>query len=463
MVIIMLSRIEKDELGEMELPLNAYYGIKSLRNKENFIVTKMKIYKQIIKSLAIVKKACALSNYDAGYLTLEKTRAIANACDEVINGRFYNQFITDAVQGGSCTAFNINMNEVLANRATEMLGGELGKYDLVTLEDVNLFQSSNDVVPTAAKHSTIVIAKSLIVEAKKLLKAFQEKSKQYNKVIKLGHNRLQDSLPISFGQLFGSMASTISRDIKRISDCVETLHEVNLGTGSIGVSYYSDDKYVKSILKRFNEFTGMEFSHPENTVDESRNLDEFVELGNTLKLMAINLSKTATDIRLMASGPQCGFNEVTLPSFERLDGLNCSQGSQSIPEIVNQVCFLIMGKEMSITLAAEHGEMEANAFASIIYSLIFDCLEYMRRALRMLREYCIEGMVINEEACKQNIEKSDGLIVALLKKVDYQTCIKILEEKARTGKSIKEVCLDMKVMSEEKLNKILTVDNIKVK
>ena len=459
----MLSRIEKDEFGEMELPLNAYYGIKSLRNKENFTVTKMKIYKQIIKSLAIVKKACALSNYDAGYLSLEKTRALASACDEVINGRFYNQFITDAVQGGSCTAFNINMNEVLSNRATEILGGELGKYDLVTLEDVNLFQSANDVVPTAAKHCMIVIAKGLIVEAKKLLKSLQEKAKKYNKVIKLGRNHLQDSLPISFGQLFSSMASTISRDINRINDCIEDLYTINLGTGPIGVLYYSDDKYVDSILKRFNEFTGMEFKHPDNTIDESRNLDEFVELGNIIKLMAINLSKTARDIRLMASGPNCGFNEVKLPAYERLDGLNCSQASQSIPEIVNQVCFLIIGKETSITLACEHGEMEANAFASIVYSLIFDCLEYMRRALRLLREYCIEGMIINEEKCSESVENSDGIIVALLKKVDYQKCLEILERKVQTGKSIKEVCLEMNIMSEEKLNKLLTVDNIKVK
>ena len=459
----MLSRIEKDEFGEMELPLNAYYGIKSARNKEYFNVTKMKIYKQIIKSLAIVKKACALSNYDAGYLSLEKTKAIANACDEVINGRFYNQFITDAVQGGSCTAFNINMNEVLANRATEMMGGKLGDYDLVTLEDVNLFQSANDVVPTAAKHSMIVIGKTLIVEAKKLLKTFQEKAKKYNKVLKLGRNHLQDSLPISFGQLFDSMATTISRDIKRLSSSLDNLYSVNLGTGSIGVLYYSDDKYVESILKRFNEFTQMEFVHPENTIDEARNFDEFVELGNTLKLLAVNLSKTASDIRLMASGPDCGFNEVIIPAYERLDGLNCSQASQSIPEIVNQVCFLVIGKETSITLAAEHGQMEANAFASIVYSLIFDCLEYMRRAFRLLREYCIEGMIINEEECLKNIEESDGIIVALLRKIDYHTCIDVLEECAKTGKTVREVCLEMKIMSEEKLNKILTVQNIKVK
>ena len=190
---------------------------------------------------------------------------------------------------------------------------------------------------------------------------------------------------------------------------------------------------------------------------------ENYKVGNTLKLMAINLSKTATDIRMMASGPNCGFNEVKLPVYERLDGLNCSQTSQSVPEIVNQVCFLIIGKETSITLACEHGEMEANAFASIVYSLIFDCLEYMRRALRLLREYCIEGMIINEEKCSESVENSDGIIVALLKKVDYQKCLEILERKVQTGKSIKEVCLEMNIMSEEKLTKLLTVDNIKVK
>ena len=459
----MLSRIEKDEYGEMELPLNAYYGIKSLRNKENFTVTKLKIYKQLIKSLAIVKKACVLSNYDAGYLSLEKTKALANACDEVINGRFNNQFITDAVQGGSCTAFNNNMNEVLANRATEMLGGELGKYDLVTTDEVNLFQSPHDVVPSAAKHAMIILSKDLIVELKKTQKTFLEKAKKYKKVIKLGRNHLQDGLPITFGQLFNSMASTLGRDIIRLQDSIKDLYTVNLGTGSIGLAYYSDDKYIESILKRFNEFTKMEFTHPENTVDETRNLDEFVNLAHTLKLIAVNLSKTTSDIRMMASGPINGFNEIIIPEFENMSGLNSAQSGQTIPEIVNQVCFLIIGKEAAVTFAAERGEMEVNAFASIVYSLLFDCLEYLTRVLKMLREYCLEGMIINEENCKEQVQESKGIIVGLLGKVDYKTCLDIISISDKTGKSIKEVCMDMQLMSEEKLDALLDVNNLKIK
>jgi aspartate ammonia-lyase len=459
----MLSRIEKDEFGEMELPLNAYYGINSLRNSENFAVTKMKIYKQIIKSLAIVKKACALSNYDAGYISLEKIRAIANACDEVINGKFYNQFITDAVQGGSCSAFNTNMNEILANRATEMLGGNLGAYDLVTLEDVNLFQSPNDVVPTAAKHAMFSLAKKLNVEIKKLLKSFEDKSKKYKNVLKLGHSHLKDSLPITFGQLFNSMACTLSRDMNRLNVAVQELTSINLGAGAIGIPQYSDDKYMNNILNRINEFSEVEFVFPKNHLDESRNMDEFVNLAHVLKLMAMNLSKTASDIRLMSSGPVSGFSEISIPVYSRLSGLNKGQYGQTIPEIVNQVCFLIIGKETSISLAAEHGELETNAFSPIVYSLLFDCFEYLRRAVRLLRKFCIEDMVINEENCRKNIENSNGIVVSLLGKVDYLKCVEIVEYASTYKKSIYEACLDLNIMPEEKLKTLLSIDNIKLK
>ena len=459
----MLSRIEKDEFGEMELPLNAYYGINSLRNSENFAVTKMKIYKQIIKSLAIVKKACALSNYDAGYISLEKIRAIAKACDEVINGRFYNQFITDAVQGDSCTAFNTNMNEILANRATEILGGQLGAYDLVTLEDVNLFQSPNDVVPTAAKHAMISLTKKLNVEIKKLQKSFEEKSKKYKTVLKLGHSHLKDSLPITFGQLFDSMASTLARDMRRINSAVEDLRAVNLGAGAIGIPQYSDDKYMNNILNRINEFSEVEFIFPNNHLDESRNMDEFANIAHVLKLMAINLSKTASDIRLMASGPISGYNEISIPVFSRLSGLNKGQYGQTIPEIVNQVCFLIIGKETSISLAAEHGELETNAFSPIVYSLLFDCFEYLRRAVRLLRKFCVDDMIVNEENCKKNIENSNGIIVSLLGKIDYLKCVEIVEYASNHKKTIYDACLDLNILPEDKLQKVLTVENIKLK
>ena len=259
------------------------------------------------------------------------------------------------------------------------------------------------------------------------------------------------------------MASTLGRDIIRIQDSTKDLYTVNLGTGSTGLAYYSDDKYMQSILKRFNEFTEMEFTHPENTVDETRNLDEFVNLAHTLKLVAVNLSKTTSDIRMMASGPVNGFNEITIPEFENMSGLISSQSGQTIPEIVNQVCYLIIGKEAAVTFAAEHGQMEVNAFASIIYSLLFDCLEYLTRVLKMLREYCLDGMIINAANCKTQVENSQGIIVGLLGKVDYKTCLNIINISDQTGKSIKEVCLDLKLMSEEKLDELLKVDNLKVK
>jgi aspartate ammonia-lyase len=259
------------------------------------------------------------------------------------------------------------------------------------------------------------------------------------------------------------MASSISRDITRLNNAINDLNVINLGAGSIGIPHYSDDKYIDSILNRINEFTETKFTFPNNYLDETRNIDEFVHLAQTLKLIAINLGKTASDIRLMASGPVSGFNEVHIPTYERLAGLNSSLASQSIPEIVNQVCFLIIGKETSITLAAEHGEMEVNAFAPIVYSLLFDCLEYMTTAFKLFREYCVDDMIVYEENCRKNIEASHGIIVALLGKVDYYTCVDIVEKAHITRKSIYDTCLEMGIMPKDKLDKLLKIENIKLK
>lgn len=460
----MISRIEKDEYGEMELPLNAYYGIKTLRNKEMFSVSKFKIHKQFIKSLAIIKKACALSNYDAKNISLEKAKAIAETCDEIINGRFKDQFITDAIQGGSGSAFNTNMNEVIANRATEKLGGKLGAYDLVNpVNDVNLFQTTNDAIPTAAKHAIIVLTKALQVEIKKLIKSFKDKQKQYKNTLKMSHNHLQDSLPITFGMIFESMASTFERDCDRLQNAINELYYINLGSGSIGVTYYSEDDYVKNILKRINEFTGMDFKFASNMIDDSRNIDEFVSVSNALKLLALNLSKTASDIRLMASGPIGGFNEIIIPKYDNLGALDDDQSSQKVPEIVNEICYQVIGKDLTIMLAAEHGELETNSFTSIVFPNIFDSLEYLTRVIKIFREYCVEQIEVNEEACKQSILNSSGIIVTLLGKINYQTCVDLVVESGRRKISIKQLCLEKKLFTEDELNSLMTTKNIKFK
>ncbi len=458
----MLDRIERDEIGEMNIPLNAYYGIASLRSKENFSITKVKVHKQMIRSLAIVKKSCCLANFDANYLSKEVTHAICRACDEVMNGRFNNQFITDAIQGGAGLAMNMNMNEVIANRANEIMGGKLGEYNFVhPLREVNLFQSTNDVIPTSAKYTILTMAKPLITELKKLQRCFLEKASQNKGVIKMGRTHLQDSLPISVEQQFKAIAATLLRDIDRLNSSLSEMLVVNLGTGAVGVDQYSSDAYVKSIIKRLNESTAHEFKRPDNILDNTRNLDSFVNVSHALKLMAINLSKTASDIRLMASGPTSGLNEIILPQVESCSGLLTGKNNPTIAEVVNQVCFQVIGKDATITMAAEHGQLEFNPFGPIIFPNIFDCLEYLTRSLKVFREHTVEGMVINKQYCGDIILNSSGAAVALLPHIGINKTIDVITKARETGQSVRDVVLDFGYLTERKVDNVLTLDKIR--
>ncbi len=455
----MLDRIEKDELGEMKIPLNAYYGISTLRSKEHFSITKVKVHKQMIKSLANVKKACALANFDAKAITKEEVKVICNACDEIINGRFTNQFLTDAIQGGAGHAMNMNMNEVIANRANEMLGGKLGVYDLIhPVKHVNLYQSTNDVIPTSAKHAIIQLAKPLISELKKIRKSFNEKAVKYADVYKMGRTHLKDSLPLSFGELFKAISSTLLRDIERINAALEEMHIVSLGTGAVGNRGYAHDNYIKNIDKRLIECCDVNFKKPENALDIARNLDSFVNLSHALKLSAINLSKTASDIRLMASS---SYNELIFPSVEVCTGLLEGKSNPVIAEVVNQVCFQVIGKDTTITLAAEHGQLELNVNGPIIYPNIFDSLEYMTRALKLLREFVIEPMKVNVEQCEKDILNSSSLAVTLLPRLGIDKTVAILKESRLKRRSIQEIILRDNLLTEKEMEEILKIENIK--
>ncbi|MFI3329472.1 MAG: lyase family protein [bacterium] len=457
LIEIMKNRIEKDAIGEMEIPINAYYGIATLRSKEYFSITKVKVHKQMIKSLAIIKKACTLSNYDAKFLSRDVTKAICSACDEVINGRFNNQFLTDAIQGGAGHAMNMNMNEVIANRANEMLGGKLGDYDLVhPLNHVNLSQSTNDVIPTAAKHAILQLSKTLLVELKKIRKCFNDKSTMYGDTFKIGRTHLQDSLPLSFGELFKATSSTIQRDIQRINSALEEMHVVSLGTGDIGIAGYSHNVYVKSIDTRLNEVGNVEFRKADNALDVARNMDEFVNLSHAIKLAAINLSKTSSDIRLMAS-----YGEVSLQPVEASTGLLSGKVNPTIPEVVNQVCFQIVGKDTTINLAAEHGQLELNVFGPIIYENTFDSIEYMSRAIKLLREFVVETMVINEKKCKNDIVNTSAIGVTLLPKLGLDKTIAIIKEARINNISVRDIVLRDNLISEKELENILTIHAIK--
>ncbi len=453
----MIDRIEKDEVGEMKIPLNAYYGIATLRSKEHFSITKVKVHKQMIKSLANVKKACALASFDAKALTKDETKAICSACDEIINGRFNNQFLTDAIQGGAGNALNMNVNEVIANRAEEMLGGKLGEYKLIhPLHHVSLYQSTNDVLPTAAKHAILQLSKQLLSELKKLRKSFNEKSVKYSNTFKIGRTHLQESLPLCFGDLFKAISATIKRDIERLCLALEEMHVVSLGSGDIGVAGYAEDKYVKNLDKRLNEVCNTEFRKPENAIDVARNMDEFVNLSHAIKLAALNLSKTASDIRLM-----CSYNEINIEAVESCSGLLAGKINPTIAEVINQVCFQIIGKDTTITLAAEHGQLEFNVFGPIIYPNIFDSLEYMTRAVKLLREFTVEKMTVNEKKCKNDIVNSSAIGVTLLPKLGIDKTIEIIKESRVNKISVEEIVLREKLLSKEELDNTLTIHAIK--
>ncbi len=455
----MIDRIEKDNLGEMKIPLNAYYGIATLRSKESFSITKVKVHKQMIKSLAIIKKTCCLANYDAKELTKEETKAICNACDEIMNGRFNNQFLTDAIQGGAGSAMNMNMNEVIANRANEILGGKLGEYEYVhPLNHINLFQSTNDVIPTSAKLAILTLAKPLLVELKKLRKCFNEKANKYSETFKMGRTHLQDSLPLSVGQLFKAISSTLLRDIERLELALEEMKVISLGTGDVGVTGYADDKYVKSLETRLKEVCDVDFKRPDNLLDIARNLDSFVNLSHVLKLIAINLSKTSSDLSLMASS---GYKEILLPKVEECTGLLVGKVNPVVNEVVNQVCFKVIGKDTTMTMAAEHGQLVLNVYGPIIYPNLFDSLEYMTRALKLLREFMVEPMIVDEMKCKNDIEKSFGIAVTLLPKLGIDKTIDIIQECRIGDLTIEEILLRDNIMNKEEIKKTLQIQNIK--
>ncbi len=448
-------RIEKDVIGEKKIPIDAYYGIHTLRSKENFSITKRMIHKQMIRSLAIIKKSAALANMDANLISLEVAKAIAFACDEVINGRLHSQFITDAIQGGAGTSINMNINEVIANRANEIMGGKRGEYNFVhPLDHVNFGQSANDVIPTAGKITTIVLAKKLLIELKKLHKAFLDKAKDHKGILKMGRTHLQDAVPIGVEQEFDAIATSIERDIKRINSSLEDLMTINMGATAIGTGLNADPVYIQRILFRINEFTKLNFKHPENMIDVTRNLDAFLHVSSSLKVFAVNLSKTANDLRLMASGPKTGFNEIILPRVQAGSTTTPDKVNPVIPEVVNQVCFQVIGNDMTITKAVEAGQLELNVFSPVLLANLFDSIDYLRRAASTLREKAVEGLTVNVEKCIEHVEKSAWMLTVLSPHIGYEQCVEIAKESYQTNTPIRDIVFARGLLSEQELKKI---------
>lgn len=450
----MRYRIEKDSLGELKVPAEVYYGIQTLRGKDNFEITKRGICRQMIKSLVIVKKAAAKANYDAGLINEKVSKAIMAACDEILNGRLHGQFVTDLIQGGAGTSMNMNANEVIANRAEEMLGGNRGEYLFVhPLDHVNCSQSTNDVIPTAGKIAIIKQLKKTIVELKKLYNEFLDKGKEFENIIKIGRTHLQDAVPITLGREFTAYAGVINRDIKKLELSIDYLSEVNMGATAIGTSLNANSKYLKKIVFYINKFSGEELRSAKDLVDVTRHLDSFTFTSSMLKSTAIDLSKIASDLRLMTS-----LGEIKLPPIQPGSSIMPGKFNPVVPEVVNQVAFYIMGLDVTVTNAVEAGQLELNVFSPIILMSIFEEITTLRRVARTFRESAISGLTANQELLKTSKEYNVSLATALAPHIGYDTACEIILEAMQSHSSIKELVIQKNLLTKDEVDSLLDLE-----
>lgn len=450
-------RIERDLIGERELPKDAYYGIQSLRGFENFRITGLKLHPALIKAMAMVKKAAALANTELGYIPKEVGAAIMAASDELIEGKLHDQVIVDPIQGGAGTSINMNINEVIANRAIEILGGEKGDDRLVSpLNHVNRSQSTNDAVPTAARIAIQMELENTIKALDKLASSMESKAEEFKDVIKMGRTHLQDAVPITLGQEFSAWAGAIRRDIERIQQAAEALNVINLGGTAVGTALNADMEYIRISCSELAKISGYPLRTAENLVDATQNADVLAQLSSCLKVCAINLCKIANDIRLLASGPMAGIGEIILPAVQPGSSIMPAKVNPVIPEVVNQVAFQIIGNDLTVTMAAQAGQLELNVFMPVLLFNLLQSIDILGNAANTFAERCIVGIKANEEKCRQAVEKNVGIVTALVPYLTYQVASDIAKEARATGKSVREIVLERGLMSEEELNHIFS-------
>ncbi|MEE1031099.1 MAG: aspartate ammonia-lyase [Ruminococcus sp.] len=451
-----MYRTEKDSIGIKNVPENVYYGVQSLRAAENFHITGLKMHPEIVNSLAYIKKAAAITNCEVGLLDRRIANAIIKACDEILAGKFHDDFIVDAIQGGAGTSPNMNANEVIANRAIEILGGQKGDYSIVHPNDhVNYGQSTNDVFPTAGKITSLCLLKKLKKELYRLYDALMEKSREFDHVIKMGRTQMQDAIPIRLGQEFQAYAVAIRRDINRMDRAMEEMHTVNMGGTAIGTGLNADEAYMRRIVPNLSDVTGMEFVQARDLIDATQNLDPFVSVSGAVKACAVTLSKIANDLRLMSSGPRAGFGEINLPAKQNGSSIMPGKVNPVIPEVVNQVSFLVFGNDVTITMAAEAGQLELNAFEPVVFYCLFQSIDTLAYAVNTFVENCINGITANEVRCRYLVENSVGMITAICPHVGYQPAADIAKKALATGESVRDLILKEGLLTEEELDKIM--------
>ncbi|WP_114780634.1 aspartate ammonia-lyase [Botryobacter ruber] len=457
-------RTEHDFLGEKEIPADAYYGIQTLRALENFNITGITTAQEpwFIKSLGCVKKAAALANRDCGVLDPKLTEAIVFACDKLIAGEYLDQFLTDLIQGGAGTSVNMNANEVIANIGLEYLGHQKGDYQYLHPNNhVNASQSTNDVYPTALMIALHHKLNGYLDALTALDDAFARKGIEFSKVIKMGRTQLQDAVPMTLGQEFQGYATTTAEDIRRLREAQGMLVECNMGGTAIGTRVNAPERYPELCTKYLAEITGLPITLAADLIEATSDTGAFVQVSGALKRSAIKISKICNDLRLLSSGPRAGFYEIALPPMQPGSSIMPGKVNPVIPEVVNQAAYYVMGADVTITMAAEAGQLQLNVMEPVIAFSLFTSINYMTNAINTLRTRCIDGIKANVEACRDMVMRSIGIVTFLNPIVGYETASAVAKEALATGKSVHDiVVLERKLIMQEKWDEIYTFENM---
>lgn len=453
-----MYRTEADFLGERSIPNEAYYGIHTLRAAENFDVSRQKVHPELIKALAVVKQAAAESNISIGLLDNNIGSAIFQAAGEIADGKFAEDFIVDAFQGGAGTSTNMNMNEVIANRAIELLGGKKGDYHLVhPLDHVNRSQSTNDVYPTALRIAAIRLLLPLSEACAALQGALQRKEEEFSGVLKLGRTEMQDAVPVTLGQEFSAWAEAISRDRWRLYKVEERLRKVNIGGTAVGTGINAPRKYSYTVIERLRALSGLGLARDENSIDGTQNADVFVEVSGMLKACASTMVKISSDLRLLSSEP---FGEIRLPQLQAGSSIMPGKVNPVIPEMVTQVAYQVMANDLAITLAAQSGQLELNAFYPLISANLLPALESMAKALRLFAEKCISEIQAMPEECLKHLKKSTALATVLAPLIGYEQAAVLAKKAITSGRQIVDILIEEKVFTQEEIAELLQAQQL---
>lgn len=460
----MSYRIEHDLLGELKIPELVYYGVHTQRALNNFPISTQKISDNriFVIALAQTKRACAMANLDLGTIPKDKADVIIRACDEIIfKGRCIDQFPTDVYQGGAGTSVNMNTNEVIANLALELLGLPKGKYDVIHPNDhVNKCQSTNDAYPTAFRVAIHQSLQELIHAMEGLKIAFEKKAKEFEKILKMGRTQLQDAVPMTLGQEFNAYATLLKEDLRMIAYVQSLILEVNLGATAIGTGINTPEGYSKLSVQKLSEITGIKFVQSEDLIEATSDCGAYVMISGGLKRLAVKLSKVCNDLRLLSSGPRTGLKEINLPELQAGSSIMPAKVNPVIPEVVNQICFKVIGNDSTITMASEAGQLQLNVMEPVIAQSLFESIHLLTRACIILPDKCINGITANPERCRSYVMNSIGIITFLEPVLGHEMCDEIGKICAKEGKNVRDVVLEKKLLTEKQLDDIFSLENM---